>query len=119
MKTIEFLQKCTLNEFEDWLKDVCIDNGFNNIEPYKSFKTIVINDLDYDNEKAYYIIQDRDNIKDLYETFKSYIKYFKQSEELFKESTRLFIYSYKHQFMNCNHVDLYEYKSLMKDILKD
>lgn len=123
MTVTNFLKECTLEEFTEWLKDVCIDNSFNNIKDGKSFKTIIINYLECDEDDIieYYLFTDRDSIKDLFHTLQSYAKLPEKEQEIFKlrESTRLFIYSYIDELLKSCNSDIKDitefYKSLGDD----
>lgn len=115
--TVKFLKECSLEQFTDWLKEVCIDDSFNNIEDKMSFRTIVINTTDIEGERLYYIISLRDNITNLYNTFKDYttLPVEKQEEFNLNENTRLFIYSTAKQFITSKHPYLTELKDSLTD----
>lgn len=100
MKVKEFLQTCTINEFKDWLEDVCLDDSIDNIQEGKSFKCIIINSATLEEgEYSYSIIQDRDTINDLHFELKA------ACSDIFSpfyitDGTRLFIFSDNKQLMD-------------------
>lgn len=119
METNEFLRNCTLKEFDSYIKDIAIDDSYNNIEDGTSFKTIIINDGNYEGEVSYFVISDRLSIKDLYDDFKAYALLEDQVLFKFRESTRVFIYSNDEHLIKCSDKDIRSMQDLYKQLKDD
>lgn len=95
--------------------------SYNNIKNGESFKTVIINNGDYEEEVSYFIISDRANIRDLYIDFKTYSSLPIEKQKLFKfrESTRVFLYSNIEQLLNCSNEDIRSMQDLYKQLKDD
>lgn len=102
--TIQFLSKCSFDEFSDWFRGLCIDDSFKNIQDNIPFKIIMINETDYEDEKAYFNINYKNNLKELFYMIREYVNS-EDQEDLFDldDSTRFFVYSQNEQYTMSNH----------------
>lgn len=102
MGTIEFLRCCTINGFKDWLKDVAIDDSYENIDEDKPFKPIIINNLDLEGEYSYFNLDTVANLRELYIILQSYSRFREEDRTVFEldSGTKLFLYSNKDQLLN-------------------